>query len=489
MNIFPPHATDYYKTGHYNMFPEGTELIYSNFTCRSDKWATTLPDTDHKAVFFGLQGVCQWMLIDLWNREFFQKPRDEVVRRYQRRMDASLGVGAVDAEKIGRLHDKGYLPILIKALPEGARVGMRVPVYTIQNTDPEFYWLTNYLETPMSAEIWKSITSASLAFEYRRLFERFARETGAPDWFVPWQGHDFSARGMSGIYDAARNGAAHLLSFTGTDTISAIDYLEDYYGAIGLVGGSVPASEHSVTTAAGPVGELEFYRRMFSLYPTGIISLVSDSFDYWRVLTEFAVTLKDEIMSRDGKCVFRPDSGNPTKIIVGDPEAPDGSPEQKGSVECLWEIFGGTVTDQGYRTLDSHVGLIYGDSITLERAQAILEGLKSKGFSSANIVFGIGSFTYNMSSRDTYGTAIKATYAVVNGVGRDIFKDPKTDDGTKKSARGRVRVEYEGDKYVLYDCQTEEQEKRGCLVPVFRDGKMERFETLDVIRQRLIAEL
>lgn len=489
MRIFPAHATDFYKTGHRVQYPPGTEFVYSNFTCRSDHHASVLPDFDHKTVFFGLQGVCQWMLIDWWNREFFERDRDEVVARFQRRMDSSLGTGTVDGEWIGRLHDKGFLPVIIKALPEGSRVNIRVPVFTIMNTDPEFAALTNYLETQLSAEMWKSITSATSAFEYRRLFERFAKETGAPEWFIPWQGHDFSMRGQSGIYDATSSGAAHLLSFTGTDTISAIDYLEDYYGAGGLIGGSVPASEHSVMTLGGEVGEIETFRHLFSIYPTGVVSIVSDSWDYWRVMTEFATELKGEIMARDGKCVFRPDSGDPVKIIVGDPEAPDGSPEQKGSVECLWDIFGGTTTGTGHRLLDSHVGLIYGDSITLDRAVRILEGLKAKGFSSGNIVFGIGSFTYQFVSRDTYGCAVKATYGVVNGVGRNIYKDPKTDDGVKKSARGLLRIGHDGENFVLHECQTPEEEKEGLLEIVFCDGKLVRFEDLDTIRLRLLSDL
>lgn len=221
MNIFPPHATDFYKTGHYRMYPKGTQEIYSNFTCRSDKWANVLDDFDHKVVFFGLQGICQWLLIDLWNREFFSKPKDEVIARYERRMNAALGEDAVSSENFAALHDLGYLPVRIKALPEGSRVDIRVPLWTITNTLPEFYWLTNYLETQLSSESWKMITSATVAYEYRRLLDRYAGWTGAPKEFVPFQGHDFSMRGMAGVWDATQSGAAHLLSFMGTDTVSA----------------------------------------------------------------------------------------------------------------------------------------------------------------------------------------------------------------------------------------------------------------------------
>ncbi len=487
MNIFPPHATDFYKTGHVFQYEQGTEYVYSNWTCRSDRWAHVLPDFDHKVVFFGLQGVCKWLLTDLWKREFFDKPKEEVVERYKRRMDASLGAGAVTTDHIAALHDLGYLPLRIKALPEGSRVDIRVPMFTIINTDPKFFWVTNYVETQLSAELWKAMTSATTAYEYRRLFEFYDEKTGIDKSFVPWQGHDFSFRGMSGITDAAQSGSGHLLSFTGTDSIVSIDYLDDYYTyKWSTIGGSVPATEHSVMCMGGEGEEIETFRRLITkIYPNGIVSIVSDTWDFWQVLTEYAAVLKDAILCRDGKLVFRPDSGDPVKIIVGDYDAPVGSPSYNGAVECLWEIFGGTITPTGYRSLDSHVGLIYGDSISLERAQAILAGLERKGFSSANIVFGIGSFTYQCVTRDTFGTAIKATWGQINGEGRELFKDPKTDSGIKKSACGLIRVEFEDDHYVLHDHQTWEQEGRGLLETVFENGKMVRLQTFADIRNRL----
>lgn len=248
IKMFAPHLTDFYKTGHIRQYPQGTQYVYSNWTCRSDKWANVLEDFDHKVVFFGLQAACQWLLLDLWNDSFFNIHREEAVSKYQSRMDSSLGPGAVSNEHIAALHDLGYLPVLIKALPEGSRVNIRVPLLTIVNTLPEFYWVTNYLETQLSAVLWKPVTSATIAFEYRRLLERFAEETGGSKEFIDWQGHDFSFRGMSGLEDAITSGAAHLLSFRGTDTIPAIDYVERYYTSKGLIGGSVPATEHSVAS-------------------------------------------------------------------------------------------------------------------------------------------------------------------------------------------------------------------------------------------------
>ena len=238
--------------------------------------------------------------------------------------------------------------------------------------------------------------------------------------------------------------------------------------------------------------ELRVFKRLITkTYPEGVISVVSDTFDFWSVITYIAPKLKDEILARKvnglglAKVVFRPDSGDPVKIIAGDPDAPIDSPEYKGAVECLWNIFGGDVSEQGYKTLNQRVGLIYGESITLQRAEIIMERLAAKGFSSGNVVVGIGSYTYQYNTRDSFGFAMKATYGVVNGNPREIFKNPKTDSGLKKSAKGLLRVEYEDGNFVLYDQQTVAQEQQGKLKTVFKDGKLIVDQTLSEIRQRL----
>lgn len=498
MKINPLHATDFYKTGHIFQYPSDTRMVYSNFTCRADKFALVLPGFDHKVVFFGLQGVIEWLLCDLWNSGFFWRDRDEVIAEYGRRMDGSLGPGVVTTDHVAALHQLGYLPVKIKALPEGSRVDIRVPLWTIRSTHHKFGWLTNYLESQLSAECWKTITSATTAYEYRRLFDRFAVETGVHPAFVQWQGHDFSFRGMSGIFDGAQTGAGHLLSFTGTDTILAIDYLEDYYsGRDTFVGGSVPATEHSVMCMGGKDTEIDTIRRLITeVYPKGIISIVSDTWDFWQTISVHALALREVIVNREkanpgSKVVFRPDSGDPVKVVCGDPEAPDDSPQYRGAYGCLWDIFGGQ--NARYRHLDPCVGLIYGDSINLDRANRILAGLKAKDFSSGAMVFGIGSYTYQCVTRDTFGTAIKATYGQVGSLEHELYKDPKTDDGLKKSARGLLRVEKEADanghdKFVLYDRQTWEQEGQGALTTVFHDGSAFGHQTLVQIRERLHPE-
>lgn len=406
----------------------------------------------------------------------------------------------------------------------------------------------------MSTELWKPMTNATIAYEYKQNFLRFADLTGANKDFIPFQGHDFSSRGLSNREDGYKSGIAHLTSFVGTDTCLAIQGAKDFYNADytkELVGTSVPATEHSVMSLSGMDDELGTFRRLITeLYPSGIVSIVSDTWDFWKVLTEYTVTLKDEILNRTpnalglAKVVFRPDSGNPADILCGldtnkiyimdlpyidstwdiveiadnfycnyynninmfiykgttytfefDDEDPDfvvnvvpieKTAEQKGAVEVLWDIFGGTINDKGYKVLNGRVGLIYGDSITLDRQVDILQRLADKGFDSSNVVFGIGSYSYQYSTRDTFGFAMKATYGEVNGVGREIFKDPVTDSGTKKSAKGLLSVQRKPNgELCLVDQCTPTEEKEGLLSQVFINGKLTNETTLAKIRARL----
>lgn len=499
MSTNPLLACDFYKTGHIAQYPEKTQQVYSNFTPRSSRLAQKLTGIfDEQIVFFGLQRFIKTFLVESFNNDFFYRSCEEVVAEYKRQMDNGLGVGAVDTSHIGALHKHGYLPITIKALPEGSLVDMQVPVLTITNTHPDFFWLPNYLESVMSAELWKGCTTATTAYQYRKLLEQFAEKTGANKDFILWQGHDFSMRGMSGLNDSAMSSGGHLLSFLGTDSIPAIEDLEKYYrGKETFVGGSVPATEHSVMCMGGKDSEIDTFRRLINdVYPSGVVSIVSDSWDYWKVITEYAVTLKEDILARKenaiglAKVVFRPDSGDPADIICGTFHGPAGhrrsslTHEQKGSIECLWDIFGGTINAAGYKELNPRVGLIYGDSITLERAKDILERLEAKGFASSNVVFGVGSYTYQYVTRDSYGFAMKATFGVVDGEDRVIFKDPATGAG-KKSAKGLLRVEKENGRFVLHDNQTREQEAKGELKEVFRNGVLLVNDSLADIRTRL----
>lgn len=488
MKLIPSLICDFYKISHRNQYPTGTESVYSTWVPRSNKHLPYITE----ATVFGIQGFIN-ELHDLFDREFFSKSLVNVISEYTDTIKKSLSVDSPDTSHVESLHALGYLPIEIKSLDEGSSVPMRTPIMTVENTLPEFYWLTNYLETAISANLWKPSTTASIARHYRTIFEHYAEQTCDDNAMVPFQGHDFSMRGMSGVEDAARSGAGHLLSFWGTDTIPAIHYLEKHYQPEKdiLIGCSVPATEHSVMCAGGQDDELETYRRLIEdIYPTGIISIVSDTWDFWHVVTDTLPKLKDKIMQRDGKVVIRPDSGDPYLIIVGDKNAPVGSPENKGLIECLFETFGGRVNTKGYTELDAHIGAIYGDSITTKLADRICDGLMRKGFASNNVVFGIGSFTYQYLTRDSLGYAMKATSVVINGERKAIFKNPKTDDGTKKSNKGRVKVfknEIDG-KYYVTDESTGRMlfDDSPCDMKVrYVDGKKLNQQTLGEIRENI----
>lgn len=474
--------TDGYKVDHRRQYPTGTTLVYSNWTPRKSRI-----EEIEEVVFFGLQYFIKKYILEDFENYFFKQPKDKVIREYSRRINNYLGENQVGTKHIEDLHDLGYIPMVFKALPEGAAAPVRVPMFTMYNTKPEFFWLTNYFETLLSAVIWMPCTSATIAKQYRKVLDRFALETSSVPEFVDWQGHDFSMRGMAGVDAGLSSSAAHLLSFTGTDTIPAIDFLEQYYNANSdteLIGGSVAATEHSVMCMGTTEGELDTFRRLIcEVYPKGVLSIVSDTWDLWKVLTEYLPELKGEITNREGKVVIRPDSGDPVDILCGNPNGKNLN-EQKGVIELLWDCFGGTTNDKGYKELVPQIGAIYGDSITIERATQICERLKAKGFASTNVVLGIGSFTYQYNTRDTFGFAMKATYGEVNGEGREIFKDPITDDGTKKSAKGLMKIELKDGKYSLVDQVDWETESTGELVEVFRDGKLLIDQNLSDIRKR-----
>ncbi|WP_298900512.1 nicotinate phosphoribosyltransferase [uncultured Psychroserpens sp.] len=475
--------TDGYKVDHRRQYPEGTTLVYSNWTPRKSRIEGV-----NEVTFFGLQYFIKKYMIDDFNTNFFNQPKEVICKRYSRRINNYLGPNQVGIAHIEALHDLGYLPMVIKALPEGVQVPIRVPMVTMYNTKPEFFWLTNYFETLLSTTLWMPCNSATIAKQYRNILDHYAQETSSVPEFVDWQGHDFSMRGMAGLEAAVLSASGHLLSFTGTDTIPTIDFLETYYNANSdteLIGGSVAATEHSVMCMGTNSGEEETFKRLITeVYPNGIVSIVSDTWDLWKVLTEYLPNLKNEVLQREGKVVIRPDSGDPVDIICGN-ENGKTSEEKKGVIELLWDIFGGTINAKGYKELDAHIGAIYGDSITLDRATQICERLKQKGFASTNVVLGIGSFTYQYNTRDTFGFAMKATYGEVNEEGREIYKDPITDDGTKKSAKGLIKIEKQNGNYILKDQVSWNEERQGELREVFRDGSLVIDENLSDIRKRM----
>lgn len=474
--------TDGYKTGHHNQYPKGTEEVYSNWTPRSNKYA---PKGCDKIVSFGQQYVFKW-LHDYFDDNFFSKPKAEVCNEIKEELSMYLNTD-YDVTHFEKLHDLQYLPIRVKSLPEGVEVPVRVPMITVVNTDKEFYWITNFLETILSSMLWQPITSASIALCYKRIFKKWALLTDTENLgFIDFQGHDFSMRGMGGLQSAVLSGMGHGAVFLGSDTLPVISGLRKYYNAKGFVVGSVNATEHSVMCAGTKDDEIGTFRQLMKTYPTGILSVVSDTWDLWKVLTDYLPQLKEEVMARDGKLVIRPDSGNPVDIICGEARQIGASlPHEKGVVELLWNTFGGTINKEGFKVLDPHIGAIYGDSITTDRAEQICQRLHDKGFATTNVVLGIGSFTYQFNTRDTFGFAMKATSVVVNGERREIFKDPVTDDGIKKSARGLIRVDLIDGEYVLADQVSEAEENEGELQVIYENGTFLNPITLEQIRERI----
>lgn len=590
------HGTDGYKLDHRRQYPANTVTVYSNLTPRK----TRIPGID-KIVVAGTNFVIKDYIIREWNETFFSKPKNVVVQQYKRRINNYLGPNTITLEHIEALHDLGYLPLKIKALKEGTTVKMGVPILTITNELPEFYWLPNFLETVLSADLWPIMTAATIAFQYRVILDYWAiLTTGSNAFSKTFQGHNFSARGTYGRYAAVYADCGHLFSFTGTDTIWGVDFMEEFYNANSdkeLVAGSVPATEHSVMCMGTKDDEIGTFLRLLDLYPTEVLSVVSDTWDLWNVCTVILPKLKTKIMLRGtwirkstgvaftpivkydkdyneieayfeapdgskwslesiqgdedvvhtpGKLVIRPDSGDPADILCGVREQPAldprdvienrgidrNTPQYKGVVRLLWEVFGGTTTEQGYKLLDSHIGAIYGDSITLDRAENICQRLADNGFASVNVVFGIGSYTYQYVTRDTFGFAMKATYGELSvpikiqeregefyithedgkeelmegltnedkemirlnipefesgelyGIEvREIFKDPITDDGTKRSAKGLLVVyKDENGDYYLKDQVTSVEEEDGFLEILYENSELVVDPTLADIR-------
>lgn len=473
--INPLLNTDSYKLSHRVMYPEGLEFVQSNYTNRKSR----VEGIDH-VVHFGLQA---WLkdLQESYER-FFAADKATVVQEYKDATSTFVSPG-FDLSMVEDLHDLGYLPLRFSGVPEGTLVPIKVPSVIIESTHKDFAWLVNYVESDLSAGIWHPSTVATIAWSLRRVFEKAARQTGGPIEAVDFQLHDFSYRGQVNREAAMSSGAAHLTSFFGSDAVPAVQWVNYYYPGEdnGLIAASVPATEHSVMCAGGKEDEIETFRRLLKTFPTGILSIVSDTWDLLKVVTEYLPLLKDEIMARDGKLVIRPDSGDPADIICGERSRTlwtlnDGrateTPEDKGVIELLWDIFGGTVNEAGYKELDSHIGLIYGDGMYKDRIENINLRLKRKRFASTNWVAGIGSYSYQMVTRDTFGSAVKATYVEVNGEGRNIFKDPKTDDGTKKSATGKLAVGNLADGTLyLIEKANDEEISRSVIQPVWEDGK------------------
>ena len=566
--------TDSYKLSHILYTSPGVKTIYSNFTPRFTHYLKArFPNFDGKIVWFGLHAALVQVMVEAWQRNFFEKDKDTVIQEAKDILRPYIGMQ--DFSHFEKLHDLGYMPVEILALKEGSLITKGIPCFTITNTHEDFQWLPNYLESILTVQLWKIMTVATIGRLFKMNSEDFAMQTTGSIEGTEFQNHDFSLRGHSGYESAGGCGAAFLISSSGTDNVPALQFIRSYYGtdiALNPVAFSIPAGEHSVTTLGIQINarnhldlpleqrlitaEYDYLEEVLAKFPTGILAYVADSYDYFSFLTDILPLAKDTIMGREGKLVIRGDSGDPVEIICGsdikdysdakdldkaaytafsqnfyvkshkDPQLSvkfyykdscykttydirfdkrgdlDGwscaetipyelTPEEKGTIQILYETFGGTVNDLGYKVLDEHIGMIYGDGITMERAIEVFTRLKYKGYASLNIVFGIGAYSIaSMLSRDDLGIAVKATAATVtNGdssITVPVYKEPKTDT-SKKSAKGFLKVSYDKDTemYSLEDNVTYNDSYEGEMKIVFIDGVFTEQPTFQEIKDRL----
>ena len=471
--------SDTYKQCHPRMYPEGTTKLVSYWVPRRSMLK------EDKMIFFGLQGFINNYLIKLFNNNFFNLSKEEVKEKYTKIMNAHLGQGHYELDRVLALHDLGFLPLSIRAIPEGTIVPMGVPCIEIENTVPEFFWVVQWIECLLQSELWKPCVHATMARWFKEIALRYYELTSDEDPSMAMA--DFGMRGMSGIEEATKASAAWLTSFNKTSTIPAIDYINENYFHCGQgIGIGAISTEHSVMSANYAIDgdEITFVKKLLTeLYPDSSFSMVSDTYDYWNMVENIIPACKDEILAHNGKLLIRPDSGDIVSISVS-------------SVEKLWDIFGGTINSKGFKVLDPHVGVIYGDGCTIDRVQEIYNQLMEKEFAADNIIFGIGAFSFvgrseeetgkiAVYTRDTFGIAMKATYAVVNGKPVFLYKDPKTDiSHLKKSAKGYIHVSKDEKGNITW--KDKQYERGGNLLNlVFQNGQALYFTPFWEIRKRI----
>ena len=478
---------DFYKAVHSEMLNPGMTKSVSYYTPRKsrvNRWP--------KVVNFGLQMFIKNWLIDEFNENFFNRPEDEVVAEYKRVLDNAMGKDIYDINKVRKLHKLGYLPIEIISIPEGVEVPMRCPIFGITNTHDEFAWLPQALESLISAEVWYPMITATVGHTYRQIVDKYYNLTCDND--IPHRRAlgNFDFRGDMGVDAALKAAAGWLMSFVNTATVPAIPFMEQMYNCDCTkeeVGFGAVSTEHFVMCSnfAADGDERTFLKRLLTeLYPNTSFSCVCDSYDYWNVVENILPSLKDEIMAHNGCFLVRGDSGDCVDVVTK-------------TVFKLWELFGGTVNAKGYKVLDPHVKALYGDSITVERAEKIYQILMDNGFAACNVSLGVGSFSMHCIeedgmlkpfTRDTFSSCIKACDAIINGKEYPIFKDPKTDretgDGFKKSQRGACRVFLKDGELTYEDGLTyEESLKNNIMRPVFRDGELLVDYTIKQVRNQL----
>lgn len=449
--------TDSYKHSHYKMYPQGTENVYSYFESRGGKF--------NEVVFFGLHYIL---------KEHFegQVVTEEVVNEAKAFVDAHMGPGIFNydgwmyvAKELG-----GRLPLRIKALPEGTVVNNHNVLMTVENTDPNCAFLTNFAET-LLVQAWYSSTVATNSREMVRIIRKYLENTADGLEGLPFKLHDFGFRGSTSWESSAIGGCAHLINSSGTDTMSALIVAIEYYNAE-MPGFSIPATEHSIMCSWKESGEYDAVRNLLETHPTGLVACVSDTYNIFAACKHYATELKDLIMKRDGTFVVRPDSGHPPSVVTE-------------CLKLLWEGFGehGTMVGENkqYKLLPPQIRMIQGDGIDHDMLEKILAAMKEKGFSADNIAFGSGGGLLQKLDRDTLKMAFKASSYIVNGERRDERKNPITDSG-KRSKLGRFKVVKGVDNKLYTVSETDEGEDQ--LQTVFENGKILVHPNFEDIRRR-----
>lgn len=581
---------DFYKACHAEQYPHGLTRMVSYYTPRMSR----LPDID-KVTFFGLQGFIKEYLVEGFNDNFFNRPEEEVMEEYERIMFYTLGRNACDVEKIRKLHKLGYLPIAISAVPEGMSTKTGVPQIEIWNTHPDFVWVVNTIETMLSCSMWHTQIAAEVGRRYRAVVDKWVDYTCDSSVNPRKMIGDFSMRGQHSVESATKASAAWLLSFDNTATVPAIMWLEDNYNCNcgkEVVGFGAISTEHSVMCSNFAVDgdEITHIKRLLTeVYPQHNFSMVSDSYDYWRLVTELLPQCKKEIMEHQGTLLIRGDSGNPVEVLAGkeiylltpydykereklfvdydytvdyfveyawdesfqrdktlyfkyldkyynvnihpvenrergyytnrnyyfveDYEVEwkeiEPNAELLGTVWALDQIVGHTVNEKGYKVLDSHLKAIYGDSIIPDYANEIYRRLAMQGYAANNVVMGAGSMSmmalvgrddatnslifaghHNGTccgpyTRDTFGIAVKATYAEdENGNPINIFKQPKA-LAWKKSQKGCCKVALDGMSYTDEHTFAERETGENLLKLIFENGKFVKEYSLKEIKENM----
>ncbi len=447
---------DSYKTSHYLQYPPNTTQVSSYIEARGGKFK--------QAVFFGLQ---------MFIKDYLSQPitSDDIDEAKIVIEAHGLPFNEAGWRYIVDTYD-GYLPIEIQAIPEGTVIPVQNAMVQVTNTDPECAWLTSYIETALLRAIWYPTTVATVSWNGRQIIQRYLEETADNSDGIDFKLHDFGARGASSEEAAAIGGAAHLVNFMGTDTLSAIVATRRYYDA-DMAGFSIPAAEHSTITSWGKDKEKEAYENMLEQFSGEgkLVAVVSDSYDLWNAIDNiWGDELKTKVEATGGTLVVRPDSGDPVAIVCE-------------TIERLMNKFGYTKNTKGYTVLPDCIRVIQGDGISLKSIEAILAAMKKRKQSADNIAFGMGGELLQKVNRDTMKFAMKASAVKVNGNWRDVFKDPITDRG-KRSKKGRLAVVKSATGVISTIREDNLGQQENLLVPVFKDGWLLKTYDFDEVKAR-----